>query len=414
MWIRGNYHSYTFAIYPDDDKGYVENLFLHLQPDGTYMAFLVQYDFNEDDLDNLKKGKNMPNLSAQTVFYPLPDFDSDAVLQGRSCLMSFVVNCTYQVTVTQTPKEQGDLVGCDSPDCLYDYTYTYTLIGCTYSSTDCGGLMTTGPVYDRFSANGGSGGGGPKIGEHPIIGISVSDDAKHIRELNRISNRTGNTPNPLRDYIDSLKAQLGTATEENGMEVRKGPNGTYYEIDPVDKNFDYVSFAAPIMNTVLYLHIHHNYTYIENGEDIYIDPVPSGGDFFGFARAFDMLSDTNSPDKDNLTSIIISRNGLYAMRIDDPQKVIDFSTNISENVDMQNGLEEEFSENVTKKGRAEAKNQCNGCSTEELKVLEDIEVEKAFINHMKDYNQKFSTGIKVYKGTLNPDTGNYSWTKIID
>jgi len=395
MWIRGNYHSYTFAIYPDDDKGYVENLFLHLQPDGTYMAFLVQYDFNEDDLDNLKKGKNMPNLSAQTVFYPLPDFDSNAVLQGRSCLTSFVVNCTYQVTVIQTPKEQGDLVGCDSPDCLYDYTYTYTLIGCTYSSTDCGGLMTTGPVYDRFSANGGSGGGGPKIGEHPIIGISVSDDAKHIRELNKITDEDS----PMRYKIDEFYENLDNPLVEEGIEFRKsGPN---YTVSPVQFQEQFkVKFFEAVPSSIVRIHKHH----------LGADPVFSAGDIFAMAEFYMQKDNLDALDKDDISSLIVSKKGVYALRVDDPDKVKDFHESLDALMDFQdeNGddmtykyyLEKVYLKNVVSKSQK----QCDGNCTDE--EYDDY----LHANFVKFFNA-VDHGLKLFYAPHTPN-GTYTWTKI--
>jgi len=419
---KEDYHSYTFTIYsdPGNDKGYTENLFLHLLPDGSYKAFLIQYNFDKEDLMQMKKGNAMPDLNVKTVFYPLPDFDSDSVLQARGCLQSMSVSCTYQVTVDKVPipVEEGDNVGCDEPECLYDYIYSYTLVGCNYSSTSCGGMEATGSIHDMFSGgsggggNGGGGNGGVRNG--PIIGISVSNDSGHIRELNKISNRVPGVPNPLRERIDVLASEVGTALQEKGMEVRRGPNGTYVHVLPFQSGFDYVSFGPPSITTVLYLHIHHNGTIQEEGQDVGIEPVPSDGDFFGFARAYDFLSEMDAPDKDNFTSIIISRNGLYAMRVEDPQKVIDLSVNIPNDKKMQEALGGKFEENVTEKGRIEAKKLCNGCSPTALKALTDIEVEKAFIDHIKYFNKDFGSGIKVFKGVLDSGSGNYIWTKIID
>ena len=43
-----NYHSYTFAIKREYDYGPLENLLLSVQPDLSYKAFIVKYDFTLD------------------------------------------------------------------------------------------------------------------------------------------------------------------------------------------------------------------------------------------------------------------------------------------------------------------------------------------------------------------------------
>ncbi|AWG24749.1 hypothetical protein [Flavobacterium kingsejongi] len=48
LWIdKGNYHSVTFPLYREENNGFLENLLLSLQSDGSYKVYLLQYEMTE-------------------------------------------------------------------------------------------------------------------------------------------------------------------------------------------------------------------------------------------------------------------------------------------------------------------------------------------------------------------------------
>jgi hypothetical protein len=130
------YRSYSFVVYPDKPDGQVNNLFLNPQPDGSYLPFLIKYKLSDEEIESTKKGGELLNMNTKTTFYPLYDFDTGTVLK---CTTSFIMLCDYYVTVKAVPKHQGELTGCNDPDCLYDYVYTYVPFNCTVMSTFCSG-----------------------------------------------------------------------------------------------------------------------------------------------------------------------------------------------------------------------------------------------------------------------------------
>ncbi|AWG24752.1 hypothetical protein [Flavobacterium kingsejongi] len=48
LWIeKGSYHSVTFPLYREENNGFLENLLLSLQSDGSYKVYLLQYEMTE-------------------------------------------------------------------------------------------------------------------------------------------------------------------------------------------------------------------------------------------------------------------------------------------------------------------------------------------------------------------------------
>lgn len=76
------YHSYTFPVIRDSTTAVTENLLLSLENDGSYTAFLITYDFNEDQ-KRLVYQNEYVSLLYKTTSTSLENFNSSAVLQSR-------------------------------------------------------------------------------------------------------------------------------------------------------------------------------------------------------------------------------------------------------------------------------------------------------------------------------------------
>ncbi len=66
------YHSYTFPVFRTEQVDGVENVLLSLQEDGSYKAFLIGYDLNEQEQLNLENELNV-DLTDKTTIYSLED-----------------------------------------------------------------------------------------------------------------------------------------------------------------------------------------------------------------------------------------------------------------------------------------------------------------------------------------------------
>ncbi|MDC9723663.1 MAG: hypothetical protein PSN34_12950 [Urechidicola sp.] len=93
----GDYHSYSFPLTreaPEND--HLENLFLSLNIDGEYDAFIVKYDFSAEELISLTEEE----LNSGTTQYTPIDFDSSFLNESNTteryiCVQAWdYVNCT--------------------------------------------------------------------------------------------------------------------------------------------------------------------------------------------------------------------------------------------------------------------------------------------------------------------------------
>lgn len=129
---QNGYSYYTLHVFREEPTVYTEYLYLHPQTDNTYLAFLVQCKLTAQELKGMETGIAVTDIDEKTIYTPLDGFDTSSVL-NRSGLSSFIAKCTVDVIVTEIEKNQGDKAGCDKPDCLYEYSYTYANPRCEYS-----------------------------------------------------------------------------------------------------------------------------------------------------------------------------------------------------------------------------------------------------------------------------------------
>ena len=394
---NGNYNSMTFPIYRDENTENIhENLFLHLQPNGEYSSYILRYNLTNQDIYNHKNGLPIANLSSKTTIVVLDDFDSSALLNRGGCVPEFVANFEYQVVTTQVPINNGDLTG----EFGYETVTTYVVIGVTYTYLGCfGGGSTGGDGGGSSGSDGGpfgSGGGGSGTGgtnpegNDPEFGIQIRD--KNVEYLNKLTNYAPDADNSIPDYIDELTEKLSAPLEEEGAEFRSnGSNFAFYPCDVV--GFNYVKFNNAVANSLVRIHKHH----------VQLDPIPSIEDVFGFAEFFKQKKDLNAPDKDNITSIVVTEKGLFAMRVEDETKLEQFR-NLLNDKDKRDEIIEDFFKEVTEKARKD----CSNCNQNQIDNL----LQTYFMNFLNKLNVKYGLGISIYKGLYEPLTGKYSWFKL--
>jgi uncharacterized membrane protein YgcG len=393
---NGNYNSMTFPIYRDESTENIhENLFLHLQPNGEYFSYILRYNLTNQDIFNHKNGLPIANLSSKTTIIVIDDFDSSTLLNRGGCVPEFVANFEYQVVTTQVPINNGDLTG----EFGYETVTTYVVIGVTYTYIGCTGGGGTGGDGGSSSGSGGpfgSGGGGSgsggtnPVGNDPEFGIQIRD--KNVEYLNKLTNYAADADNSIPDYIDELTEKLSAPLEEEGAEFRK--NGSNYAFYPVlNVGYNYVRFNAAVTNSLVRIHKHH----------VELDPIPSIEDVFGFAEFFKQKKDLNASDKNNITSIVVTEKGLFAMRVEDETKLEQFR-NLLNNKETKTKFIEDFYNDVTDKARKD----CLNCSEAQIDNL----LQTYFMNFLNKLSTDHGLGISIYKGLYEPLTGKYSWFKI--
>ncbi|MNK22241.1 hypothetical protein D3C87_405150 [compost metagenome] len=175
---KRNYHSFTFPVYRDQPSSKLENLFLHPY-NGKYLFYLIKYDFNAQDLLNLKNGipianllKKMDitllkNLDMPDLGFPMATFGSGG---GSGIVIWFEGQCWVPDHVVQYDDGTAEAMTwkvCGSCTCsppseppapLSGYQYFQHIdIRGWYGDASGGGGSGTGP-------GGGGGGGTPSSG----------------------------------------------------------------------------------------------------------------------------------------------------------------------------------------------------------------------------------------------------------
>src|SRR5690606_17825097 len=161
-------------------------------------------------------------------------------------------------------------------------------------------------------------GGGNPIRTTPIL--TIDPERTHISELNKITTQNSQGTNEFRNKIDEYVGLLDIAQEEDGVMYNKNYTFGYTEVEPSVKGFGYIGFPPATIMTEVIIHLHHNFVK-PNGEAL--TPVPSGGDITGFAKAFREMGANST--RNNLTSIVVTRNGLYAFRVSNPTTLLNAS-----------------------------------------------------------------------------------------
>lgn len=391
---NGNYNSMTFPIYRDENAENIhENLFLHLQPNGEYSSYILRYNLTSQDIYNHKNGLPIANLSTKTTIIVLDDFDSNTLLNKGGCVPEFVANFEYEVVTTQVPINNGDLTG----EFGYETVTTYVVIGVSYTYLGCfggggDGGSSTGSGDPFGSGGGGSGTGGTNPdGNDPEFGIQIRD--KNIEYLNKLTNYApAPADNDIPGYIDELAENLATPLTEEGAEFRS--NGSSFTFHPCSNvGYNYVKFNAAVTNSLVRIHKHH----------VELDPIPSIEDVFGFAEFFKQKKDLNASDKNNITSIVVTEKGSFAMRVEDETKLEQFR-NLLNDKDKRDELIVDFFKEVTEKARID----CSNCSENQIDNL----LQTYFMDFLNKLNTDYGLGISIYKGLYEPLTNKYSWFKL--
>lgn len=267
---------------------------------------------------------------------------------------------------------------------------------CTGVPYDCGGDVC-GFRYTNYCGYyddgdyGGGGGTGDGTGGGTGGGTSSSTvyQDPNVTKLNSLSNNA-----IVKPKLTDLKGRV-TDTKEHGYQFVTNTNGSLVPSNLLIGGLNGLQFPAMQINTKVRVHVHHNG----------LDPIPSIKDVVSFASMFKDKINLGATDAQDITSIVMSKNINYAMRVSDPVKLQDFLKDYKD-PDLIDPKGQTFRQavdglynNITKS----ANKACNNCSDVQYNAL----LEMYFIKAFKTLNCGISIYVSVPTTTTNP---SYSWT----
>lgn len=434
----GDYHSYTFVV----DKENVlplQNITFSLNDDGTYDSYLLTYDITQQELEAINSGVSL-NLDNKTNV-ELLDLESDDYINKNSTSGAF--RCSTVITESCNVVDTcdwGGSVHVAGPGCTQ---VNGTSLVCTPVS-----VISNCPGSGEGDSNSNSGGGGGSSGNSTIdpndpidvtvpceqvpggqgieIGngecasgsgltspftiLNLSPEEQGIIGLNS-QTRNENVKN----RIVELQGMINTSTTEQGSEF-KTVNGTLIDF-PVSVNnvgYNFTRFPPVSSNTKIRMHLHQN-TETENSDGSLniITPIYSEDDVLATIRDFIGIENTSATMQDALefSSIVVTRQGLLAMKITSPSDALAFIT-AYENESLFNddgNTYKEIIDRIYENIQTQFDQNCNNGNTSCTEEVENIFYLKYFLSFIN----KINAGITLYSSISTDSNGNPIW-QIVD
>lgn len=306
---KGDYHSYTFPIIREEENGLVENLLFSYELDGTYKIFLVKYNLNEQEKNDIIN-KIPIDVSSKTEIEEIEKQEeiTNATASRRSC---WQVTATAQMCCHGIHNTFDVLAGeyCRCANPPTEYTMTFVQIDCPDLTIGgaTGGVTTVGGGHGGGSSGGGGlgGGGGATV---PVVNPPID----HIAELKKLTdNKPDGTKTNIKIKIDALKSTLSTSPYEGGAMY----NSSQTPLIPTVVAPTETNWADPPTQYYIKLHRHQdNYTPLGESQTKPTCPVESDMDVYNFLKLHKLTNNKNATD------LFVSRAGTFALRATNPSK----------------------------------------------------------------------------------------------
>jgi hypothetical protein len=210
LYSDGTFESLTFMVTLDKDRGYLENLILNKEDDGTYSVYYSVYNLSEQDKVKVANNLNV-DINGKYFLCPLPGFKTSSLMaKGGDGIIRHDGKCFVEklVRVNSYSNIPGQLefsrfewkeveVPCPGPEQDIDYGYTY------YNGGNGGGGTPTNIYFNTptghegvpppaISINGPiAGGGHPRpVITRPFIDVRIKAECDKI--LNIMANESLN------------------------------------------------------------------------------------------------------------------------------------------------------------------------------------------------------------------------------
>ncbi|WP_394759277.1 hypothetical protein [Flavobacterium sp.] len=336
----------------------------------------------------------------------LPNELENLVVQvyNQNLIKSWIIKYTNDVQITsenlnatiqQSQKTIEPIVYNDTPisqGLLDAGCYDSAIWICSYPGHTSTGTCTQGG-WQIISICGGGGGVGNSSSTGNSSGGGVSTATVYvdpnIGKLNTITNGAIVSPK-----MNDLKNRI-TANVEHAYVFTANSAGTLVPSSLIVGILDRLDLPPVQINTKVIIHVHHNG----------LEPIPTIGDIANFAQTYNNKVNLGATDAQDITSIIMSKAGNYAFRVNSPVALQNFLSYYKD-PEKKNTKGQTYKAYVDEKFKnvsERANDLCNGCSIEQ----HDAILESLFSKLLKNLD----TGIGLYHSMpKSPANPTYSWT----
>ena len=271
LYSDGAFESLTFMVTLDKDRGYLENLILNKEDDGTYSVYYSVYNLSEQDKEKVANNLNV-DINGKYFLCPLPGFKASSLMaKGGDGIIRHDGKCFVEklVRVNSYRNIPGQLefsrfegkvveVPCPGPEQDIDYGYTY------YNGGNGGGGTPTNIYFNTptghegvpppaISINGPiAGGGHPRpVITRPFIDVRSDDECKKIKNVMAMGT--------FRQQLQTLAVSVNDPVNEHGIGLYAN-DSTTVAFTPAPE-IDITGNAFLKYNAVA--HVHNNPPYVD-------------------------------------------------------------------------------------------------------------------------------------------------------
>ncbi|WP_298903837.1 hypothetical protein [uncultured Psychroserpens sp.] len=206
-----------------------------------------------------------------------------------------------------------------------------------------------------------------------------------------------------------MQSDVNSVATEQGSEFRKlengPPNYSEYVVPSFNTDFEWTDFPLAVPNSEVRVHLHHNGTNNEGGKLATVFSMEDIVKTVGFYKEKSVANLGNLMKAGgNISNILVSRRGLYALRVNDTQKALDFydamtdpSLKNSEGQTFQEFVLKSFEREVIKKTQL----QCGSCTEEQEEALFELN----FTNFFKTLD----SGLSLFVSLSTDFNGDFIW-----
>ncbi|MGJ1269541.1 hypothetical protein ACR78G_20270 [Sphingobacterium spiritivorum] len=402
---KGEFHTITFRIISKPGSSSIENLIL-VSDGKEYTAYIAEYLLADKEREMLASGIQPKNLLPTKLLEIKTQSKFNIGGNGSNCVRVAIITKNY------CDDKNGNRItdkGDNDGRCVSNWTKEeYTVL---FINKDClsSGGIGHGPTTGNGNTGGvsigpGSGGGGDgspgredtgtgsiteggnNLITTPILLPDRNNIRNHINELNKITNRT-----EVKEKLVELQRAVRTIQMELGVEFftddEADDEAAPYLVEDLEPGYSGVQFGPVRENSILRMHDHH-YPGLE--------PVFSAKDVIETARFFKGKRQLGAYDAENITIILVSELGIFALRVTEPVKAKTFADALN-NGNVVHNFNLKYDTDV----REKAANECN-CT------FPSIEYDKLLSDYLIDFLNEHKTGLTLFSATVDAD-GNYSW-----
>lgn len=323
---NGN-HSITFRIINENSENEIQNLILKSNNNGIHNAYIVTYLLSQEELNKILNGEALTNKAPSSINDLNQYARGGAIGDGADCVDFWTYTELYcRNSLGNTIRDNGELGnGCVGTSFEIEHQVLKIDMDCMSSG---GGVVGPGNPGDPgtnpgnpVNPNTGTGGGGspnPPILTTPLL--EVNRNKLPCDQLKNLKGKTGFT-----SKMTTLKNNIGGTKEMGFMLIDNPSNEFSYIIEGNNQgNIEYPYQFLPEGDLVKFYGTAHNH--LENKPDQIGVFTPEDFDSLSLNGIIETHPDNpykkTKPEK--AIALVITKTGLFAMKINDLEKLNTF------------------------------------------------------------------------------------------